>query len=102
MSAGPISPGPWDSAPSVSFIVPRDTCSRIRSPSRNFSAGYRRLHRHLTGYAAAGYAEEFAWALERFVSEAKALRKLAEPQPHPNIIQVQHVKKNGTSYFVMK
>jgi len=49
------------------------------------------------------HAEEFAWALDRFVSEAKTLRKLAEPQPHPNIIQVQHViEKNGTSYFVMK
>jgi len=49
------------------------------------------------------HAEEFAWALERFVSEAKRLRELAEPQPHPNIIQVRHViQKNGTSYFVMK
>jgi len=49
------------------------------------------------------HAEEFAWALERFVSEAKTLRELAEPQPHPNIIQVRHViEKNGTSYFVMK
>lgn len=49
------------------------------------------------------HAEEFAWALDRFVSEAKTLRKLVEPQPHPNIIQVQHViEKNGTSYFVMK
>ena len=49
------------------------------------------------------HAEEFAWALERFVSEAKTLRELAEPQPHPNIIQVRHViQKNGTSYFVMK
>ncbi len=49
------------------------------------------------------HAEDFAWALDRFVSEAKTLRRLAEPQPHPNIIQVQHViEKNGTSYFVMK
>ncbi|WP_176722328.1 serine/threonine protein kinase [Candidatus Thiosymbion oneisti] len=49
------------------------------------------------------HAEEFAWALDRFVSEAKTLRRLAEPEPHPNIIQVRHViEKNGTSYFVMK
>ncbi|MCB2261432.1 MAG: protein kinase [Candidatus Thiosymbion ectosymbiont of Robbea hypermnestra] len=49
------------------------------------------------------HEEDFAWALGRFVSEAKTLRKLAEPVPHPNIIQVRHViEENGTSYFIMK
>lgn len=49
------------------------------------------------------HEEDFAWALDRFVSEAKTLYQLAKPEPHPNIIQVRHViEENGTSYFVMK
>lgn len=47
--------------------------------------------------------EDFAWALERFLAEAKTLSQLAKPEPHPNLIQIEHVfEANDTAYFSMK
>lgn len=44
----------------------------------------------------------FAWARHKFLQEAKTLRELGHPSPHPNIVRVrQFIEANATAYMVM-
>ncbi len=50
-----------------------------------------------------GRQDDFSWALDRFLAEAKTLSRLAQPEPHPNLIQIEHVfEANNTAYFSMR
>jgi serine/threonine protein kinase len=47
--------------------------------------------------------DAFQWSLEQFRKEARTLRALADPEPHPNIIKVELVfEANDTVYFSMR
>jgi serine/threonine protein kinase len=44
----------------------------------------------------------FTWARHKFLQEAKTLRELGHPSPHPNIVRVrQFIEANATAYMVM-
>jgi len=48
------------------------------------------------------FEESYAWALNRFLKEAKILWNLGKPKPHPNIVEVKRFHKDhGTAYMVM-
>ncbi|MCG6942073.1 MAG: serine/threonine-protein kinase [Thiohalocapsa sp.] len=47
--------------------------------------------------------DAFQWSREQFRKEARTLRALADPEPHPNIIKVELVfEANDTVYFSMR
>lgn len=47
-------------------------------------------------------AESYAWALDRFLSEARILWELGRPEPHRSIVRVTRFHQaNGTAYMVM-
>jgi serine/threonine protein kinase len=49
------------------------------------------------------HVDAFQWSLEQFRKEARTLRALADPEPHPNIIKVELVfEANDTVYFSMR
>ncbi|MGD9189777.1 MAG: serine/threonine-protein kinase [Desulfobacteraceae bacterium] len=44
----------------------------------------------------------FSYARHKFLQEAKTLRELGHPEPHPNIVRVrQFIEANDTAYMVM-
>ena len=50
-----------------------------------------------------GQVDAYEWARERFLSEAKTLKSLIDPQPHPNLVQVTHAfSENDTVYMCMR
>lgn len=47
-------------------------------------------------------AESYAWALDRFLSEARILWELGRPEPHRSIVRVTRFHEaSGTAYIVM-
>jgi len=47
--------------------------------------------------------ENFSWARDRFLQEAKTLWELARPNRHPNIVRVtRYCEANGTAYMFME
>lgn len=44
----------------------------------------------------------YRWGLEKFLEEARILRRIGHPKPHPNIVNVrQYIEDHGTAYLVM-
>jgi len=48
------------------------------------------------------FDESYAWALDKFLKEAKILWNLGKPTPHPNIVEIKRFHKDhGTAYMIM-
>ncbi len=46
--------------------------------------------------------EPYKWGLDKFLEEARNLRRLADPKRHDNIVEVrQFIRDNNTAYMVM-